>query len=33
MEPTRTHRFEELFRAHYPAVRGYALRRTSPETA
>ena len=27
MEPTRDERFEELFREHYPAVRGYVLRR------
>jgi RNA polymerase sigma factor (sigma-70 family) len=33
MEPTRTQRFETLFREHYPAVRGYALRRTSPDAA
>jgi RNA polymerase sigma factor (sigma-70 family) len=33
MEPTRTDRFEQLFREHYAAVRGYALRRTSPDAA
>src|SRR5215212_10070116 len=33
MEPAREKRFEGLFRASYPAVRAYALRRTSPETA
>lgn len=31
MEPKQ--RFEELFRMHYPAVRGYALRRTSTDAA
>ena len=33
MERTDAQRFEELFRRHYPAVRGYALRRTSPDAA
>lgn len=33
MEQNRPQRFEELFRRTYPAVRGYALRRTSPEAA
>ncbi len=33
MERTNAQRFEELFRRHYPAVRGYALRRTSPDAA
>jgi RNA polymerase sigma factor (sigma-70 family) len=33
MEQTNAQRFEELFRRHYPAVRGYALRRTSPDAA
>jgi RNA polymerase sigma factor (sigma-70 family) len=33
MESTRSQRFESLFREHYPAVRGYALRRTSPDAA
>jgi RNA polymerase sigma-70 factor (ECF subfamily) len=33
MEQNRPQRFEELFRGTYPAVRGYALRRTSPEAA
>jgi RNA polymerase sigma factor (sigma-70 family) len=33
MEQTRPQLFEELFRKTYPAVRGYALRRTSPEAA
>src|SRR5689334_21585997 len=33
MEQTRPQLFEELFRRTYPAVRGYALRRTSPESA
>jgi RNA polymerase sigma factor (sigma-70 family) len=33
MQPTRTQRFEDLFHANYPAVRGYALRRTSREAA
>jgi RNA polymerase sigma factor (sigma-70 family) len=33
MEPTRTQRFEDLFRENYAAVRGYALRRTAPEAA
>lgn len=33
MEQTNAQRFEELFRRNYPAVRGYALRRTSPEAA
>ena len=33
MEQNRPQLFEELFRRHYPAVRGYALRRTSPEAA
>jgi RNA polymerase sigma factor (sigma-70 family) len=33
MERTNAQRFEDLFRRHYPAVRGYALRRTSPDAA
>jgi RNA polymerase sigma-70 factor, ECF subfamily len=33
MEQTRSQRFEEMFRENYAAVRGYALRRTSPEAA
>jgi RNA polymerase sigma factor (sigma-70 family) len=33
VETTRTQRFEHMFRQNYPAVRGYALRRTSPEAA
>src|SRR3954465_493008 len=33
MEQTRPQLFEELFRKAYPAVRGYALRRTSPDAA
>jgi RNA polymerase sigma factor (sigma-70 family) len=33
MESTRTQRFEDLFRENYAPVRGYALRRTSPEAA
>jgi RNA polymerase sigma-70 factor, ECF subfamily len=33
MDVTRKERFEMLFRANYAAVRGYALRRTSPELA
>jgi RNA polymerase sigma factor (sigma-70 family) len=33
MTPAREERFEGLFRANYPAVRAYALRRSSPETA
>jgi RNA polymerase sigma factor (sigma-70 family) len=33
MEQTPTQLFEELFRQNYAAVRGYALRRTSPEAA
>ena len=33
MSETPTERFEHLFRATYPAVRGYALRRTSPDAA
>jgi RNA polymerase sigma factor (sigma-70 family) len=33
MAETPTERFEHLFRATYPAVRGYALRRTSPDAA
>jgi len=33
VEPTRTQSFEQMFRDHYAAVRGYALRRTSPEAA
>jgi RNA polymerase sigma factor (sigma-70 family) len=33
MEQTRTQLFEELFRQNYPAVRGYAMRRTSPDAA
>ena len=30
-EQTRRERFEELFRAHYPAVRRYVQRRARPE--
>jgi RNA polymerase sigma-70 factor, ECF subfamily len=33
MEPTRHDRFEELFRANYAAVRGYALRRAPADVA
>jgi RNA polymerase sigma-70 factor (ECF subfamily) len=33
MDPTRAERYEAMFRSNYPAVRGYALRRTSPEAA
>jgi RNA polymerase sigma-70 factor (ECF subfamily) len=33
MERTREDRFEELFRAHYGAVRGYALRRVPGDLA
>jgi RNA polymerase sigma factor (sigma-70 family) len=33
MEPTRTQRFEHLFRENYAAVRGYALRRTAADAA
>jgi RNA polymerase sigma factor (sigma-70 family) len=33
MDATAQQRFERLFRANYGAVRGYALRRTSPELA
>ena len=33
MEPTREDRFEELFREHYGAVRGYALRRVPGDLA
>jgi RNA polymerase sigma factor (sigma-70 family) len=33
MVQTRPQLFEELFRANYPAVRAFALRRTSPEVA
>ena len=33
MAATREERFELLFRANYPAVRAYALRRTSREAA
>jgi RNA polymerase sigma-70 factor, ECF subfamily len=33
MERTNAQRFEELFRRHYPAVRGYALRRAAPDAA
>lgn len=33
MRPTRDERFEGLFREHYAAVRGYALRRASREAA
>jgi RNA polymerase sigma factor (sigma-70 family) len=33
MEPTRTERFEALFRENYAAVRGYALRRAAPDAA
>jgi RNA polymerase sigma factor (sigma-70 family) len=31
--PTREQRFEDLFRENYGAVRGYALRRATPEAA
>ena len=33
VERTREHRFEELFREHYGAVRGYALRRAPSDLA
>jgi RNA polymerase sigma-70 factor (ECF subfamily) len=33
MAAARDDRFEELFREHYPAVRAYALRRTSRDAA
>ena len=33
MPPTRDESFEALFRENYAAVRGYALRRASPEAA
>jgi RNA polymerase sigma-70 factor (ECF subfamily) len=33
MPPPREERFEGLFRATYPAVRAYALRRSAPEAA
>ena len=33
VERTREDRFEELFREHYGAVRGYALRRAARELA
>jgi RNA polymerase sigma factor (sigma-70 family) len=33
MAETRAQRYEHLFRTTYPAVRGYALRRTSPDAA
>ena len=33
MPPPREERFEGLFRANYPAVRAYALRRSAPEAA
>jgi RNA polymerase sigma-70 factor, ECF subfamily len=33
VEPTRNERFETLFREHYAAVRGYALRRGPRDTA
>lgn len=33
MERTRDERFEELFREHYAAVRGYALRRVPGDLA
>jgi RNA polymerase sigma factor (sigma-70 family) len=33
MPPTRAERFEALFRAHYPAVRAYALRRAPDDVA
>ena len=33
VERTREDRFEELFREHYGAVRGYALRRALGEPA
>jgi RNA polymerase sigma factor (sigma-70 family) len=33
MAPARERRFEALFRENYPAVRAYALRRTSPDLA
>jgi RNA polymerase sigma-70 factor, ECF subfamily len=33
VEPTRNDRFESLFREHYAAVRGYALRRAPRDMA
>lgn len=33
MRPARDEKFEGLFRANYPAVRAYALRRTSRDAA
>jgi RNA polymerase sigma-70 factor, ECF subfamily len=33
LEPARNERFESLFREHYAAVRGYALRRAPPDMA
>jgi RNA polymerase sigma factor (sigma-70 family) len=33
MDPSPSERFETLFRAHYPAVRAYALRRAPAEAA
>jgi RNA polymerase sigma factor (sigma-70 family) len=33
MEPTRSERFERLFRANYADVRAYALRRAAPDVA
>jgi RNA polymerase sigma-70 factor, ECF subfamily len=33
MASPREHRFELLFRANYPAVRAYALRRSSGDSA
>jgi RNA polymerase sigma-70 factor, ECF subfamily len=33
LRPTREERFEELFREHYGAVRGYALRRIPGDVA
>jgi murein tripeptide amidase MpaA len=33
MQPARDERFEELFRSHHGAVRGYALRRASGDVA
>lgn len=33
MEPTRGERFEGMFRANYPLVRAYALRRAAPDAA
>jgi RNA polymerase sigma-70 factor, ECF subfamily len=33
VDPARNERFESVFRDHYPAVRAYALRRTSRDAA